>query len=193
MIYVIRHGQTALNRAHALQGRGSDQPLNQAGEDQARAVGAWLAQRHVHFSHAFSSPLLRAVQTAELVAPGLPVAVDERLIEMDYGPYEGADLRNPSPELAFFFQDFVNHPAPEGMEPLSSVVARAGAFVEGLADLSGDVLVSTHAIALKGLLEYLTPASRGSYWSTFVGNCAVYAVECEHGAWGVPHKVDIPS
>ena len=192
MLYVIRHGQTALNRSHALQGR-SDQPLNEAGEDQARAVGAWLAQQHMRFSAAYSSPLQRAIRTAELVAPGVPVTTDERLIEMDYGPYEGADLRNMSPELAYFFSDFVNHPAPEGMEPLSSVVARAGAFVEELADLSGNVLVSTHAIAMKGLLEYLTPASRGSYWATFIGNCAVYAVEREGGSWGVPHKVDIAS
>ena len=190
MIYVIRHGQTALNRSHALQGR-SNQPLNEAGEDQARATGAWLAQQHIRFSAAYSSPLQRAIRTAELVAPGVEVSVDERLIEMDYGPYEGADLRNLSPELAYFFADFENHPAPEGMEPLASVVARAGAFVEELADHAGNVLVSTHAIAMKGLLEYLTPASQGSYWSKYIGNCAVYAVEREGGAWGVPYEIDV--
>ena len=49
------------------------------------------------------------------------------------------------------------------------------------------ILVSTHAIAMKGALEYLTPASGGSYWSKFIGNCEVYvaAVDAE-GCWSVP-------
>lgn len=96
MIYVIRHGQTQLNSAHALQGR-SNQPLNEVGEEQAHKAGLCLAGLGITFSHAFSSPLTRAVQTARLVAPGVPVVTDERLIEMDYGPYEGADLRSPAP------------------------------------------------------------------------------------------------
>ncbi len=190
MIYVMRHGQTALNHAHALQGR-SNQPLNEVGESQARTAGAWLAEQHIRFAHVFSSPLQRAIRTAELVAPGVPVTVDERLIEMDYGPYEGADLRNPAPEILEFFSDFVHNPAPEGMEQLSSVVERTGAFVEELKELPGDVLVSTHAIAMKGILEYLTPASNGGYWSKYIGNCAVYAVGYEDGAWGVPYELDM--
>ncbi len=36
----------------------------------------------------------------------MPITMDERLIEMDGGPYEGADLRNPSPEPAAFFKDY---------------------------------------------------------------------------------------
>ena len=185
MIYVIRHGQTVLNRAHALQGR-SDHPLNEVGAMQAREVGAHLADRGVVFSHVFSSPLQRAVQTAQLVAPDVPVTVDERLIEMDYGPYEGADLKVLSPELAYFFSDFVHHPAPLGMEQLSEVVARTGAFIGQVKQLSGDILISTHAIAMKGILEYLTPESRGAYWSTYVGNCAVYVASVEDGRIGVP-------
>ena len=190
MIYVIRHGQTEQNRAHALQGR-SDLPLNDAGEAQACEAGRLLAARGISFTRVFSSPLQRAVQTAHLVAPGVPVEVDERLIEMDYGPYEGSDLRNPAPEIIKFFSDFVHNPAPEGMEQLSSVVARTGAFVEELKDAPGNVLVSTHAIAMKGILEYLTPDSQGSYWSRYLGNCAVYVVDNEDGTLGVPYELDL--
>lgn len=190
MIYVVRHGETERNRAHALQGR-SDAPLNARGQAQAAELGRALAARGVRFAHVFSSPLVRAVQTANLVASGVEACVDERLIEMDYGPYEGADLRNPAPELAEFFRDFVHNPAPEGTEPLSAVVARTGAFVEGLTSLDGDVLISTHAIAMKGILEYLTPGSEGRYWSTYVGNCAVYVVPCEDGSLGVPCELKL--
>ena len=128
MIYVIRHGQTALNSAHALQGR-SDAPLNETGEEQAREAARQLAARGIVFRHVFSSPLQRAVQTAELVAPGVPVQCDERLIEMDYGPYEGIDLKSPPPEIITFFSDFVHNLAPEGMEQLADVVAQGGCCV----------------------------------------------------------------
>ena len=188
MIYVIRHGQTSLNRARALQGR-SDAPLNEKGEEQARKAGSLMAERGIVFSHVFSSPLQRAVQTAELVAPGVPVQCDERLIEMDYGPYEGIDLTSPPPEIVTFFNDFVHNPAPEGMEQLTDVVSRTGAFVEELKGFEGDVLISTHAIAMKGILEYLTPGSGGSYWSKYLGNCAVYAIPVEEGHLGVPSEL----
>ena len=188
MIYVIRHGQTELNNAHELQGR-SNQPLNKKGIEQAHEAGKALAGRGIVFSHAFSSPLQRAIQTAEIVAPGVPIVTDERLIEMDYGPYEGTDLNNLPPEILTFFSDFAHNPAPDGMEQLSSVVGRTGKFVDEIAALEGDVLISTHAIAMKGILEYLTPQSQGGYWSTYLGNCAVYAIEIVDGSLGVPYEL----
>ena len=176
MIYLVRHGQTLQNRAGLLQGR-SDFPLNEMGREQARRVGAFFREQGVRFDAVYTSPLRRAVQTAALIAgETVPLRVDERLIEMDYGPYEGMDLRAPAPEVLAFFRDFVNVPAPAGMEKLSAVTARLGAFLEQLRPEAEerDILVSTHAIALKGALEYLTPASRGSYWAKNIGNCAVY-------------------
>ena len=189
MIYVVRHGQTEMNNRKALQGR-SDTPLNDVGRMQAQQVSLVFSGRGVTFDHVFSSPLVRAVETARLVAPGVEVTTDERLIEMDYGPYEGCDLTSPPPEVIEFFSDFVHNPAPAGMEQLSSVVSRTGAFIEGIRDLPGNTLISTHAIAMKGILEYLTPASQWSYWSKYVGNCAVYAVEQDDGALGIPFEFD---
>ena len=190
MIYVIRHGQTKLNNAKLLQGR-SDLPLNETGMEQAREAGRWLADQGVSFQRVYSSPLVRAIQTAELVAPGVPVVADDRLIEMDYGPYEGSDLQNPAPEIIEFFSDFVHNPAPDGMEQLSEVVARTGEFVEELNGASDNVLISTHAIAMKGILEYLTPTSHGSYWSKYVGNCEVYVIDSTANGFGVPERLGI--
>ena len=188
MIYIIRHGQTALNNKKALQGR-SDHPLNEAGQLQAEEVGRALAEQGVVFDRVYTSPLVRAVQTAELVAPGVAPVVDERLIEMDYGPYEGADLSSPPPEVVEFFSDFVHNPAPDGMEQLASVVERVGAFLEDIRGVEGNVLISTHAIAMKGALEYLTPESGGSYWSKYVGNCAVYIANVTDGVYSVPEEM----
>lgn len=194
MIYIVRHGQTALNKSRALQGR-SDNPLNDAGRDQARQAGEWVRERGIVFDRVYSSPLIRAVETAALVSgfDDKEIIRDDRLIEMDYGPYEGADLRDPSPELKEFFSDFVNNPAPQGMEPLSSVVSRRADFFTWLkeTDLSENILVSTHAIAMKGALEFLTPLSKGSYWKKFIGNCAIYVTDFENGEYTVPYEIEI--
>ena len=185
MIYIIRHGQTELNRRQVLQGR-SDAPLNERGIAQAQQMAEALAG--VVFCRVFSSPLRRAVQTARIVAPNVEPEMDERLIEMDYGPYEGTDLTALPPEVRTFFSDFVHNPAPDGMEPLSSVKRRAGSFLEDVKGLEGNILISTHAIAMKGILEQLTPDSNGSYWSTYIGNCAVYVTECIDGNLSVPRE-----
>lgn len=188
MIYIIRHGQTKLNHSNALQGR-SDLPLNENGKQQAASAGEWLAAKGIRFDRIYSSPLQRAVQTAELVAPGVPVTIDERLIEMDYGPYEGVDLKSPPPEILTFFSDFEHNPAPDGMEQLSSVLARSASFLEDIKNVNGNILISTHAIAMKGLLEVLTPESHGSYWSKYIGNCSVYAAERCDGWFGIPKEL----
>ena len=64
-LYLIRH-------AHAVDrdGRDDDRPLSAEGRRQAREVGAALARQGVHFTRLCTSPLVRAVETAELVAMG---------------------------------------------------------------------------------------------------------------------------
>ena len=183
MLYIIRHGQTELNQRMVLQGR-SDHPLNAVGIVQAQEAAKRL--QGIRFDRVYTSPLIRAVQTAKLIAPDLEPIAEERLIEMDYGPYEGLDLRRLPPEILTFFSDFVHNPAPAGMEQLSSVVARVGAFLEELRGVEGNILLSAHAISMKGMLEYLTPDVRGAYWSKNIGNCAVYAAENRGGRFGIP-------
>ena len=191
-IYIIRHGQTEMNSRKLLQGR-TDLPLNTEGVVQASKTAEILNNMGIFFDRVFSSPLVRAVYTAELLSPGTEIEIDDRLIEMDYGPFEGMDLYSPAPEVMSFFRDFTRNPAPEGMEPLDSVVARTGDFIESLRKTEGNILISTHAIAMKGILEYLTPESHGSYWSKHIGNCAVYLTEFDGKNFSVPREVLNPA
>lgn len=191
-IYIIRHGQTDLNKKQVLQGR-VDEPLNADGIRQAKAAAARLHSLGVIIDEVWSSPLGRAQDTARIIAgdtagDAVPLRIDDRLLEMDYGPYEGADLTAPTEEIIKFFSDFVNQPAPEGMEPLQDVVQRLGSLLEDLRENppAGNVLLSTHAIAMKGALEYLTPESRGSYWSKHIQNCDIYVTTLEDGKFTVP-------
>ena len=193
MIYIIRHGQTEKNKANLLQGR-SEHPLNETGIRQAQEAGEWFAEHGIIFDAVYSSPLERAKDTGRIAAgkgSNFWPHIDERLIEMEYGPYEGVDLRTPPPEIIEFFSDFVHNPAPEGMEQLPEVTARVGAFLEEIRERAEaeEILVSTHAIAMKGALEYLTPGSNGAYWSKYIGNCAVYAVPVKDGKFGVPYEI----
>ena len=191
MLYIIRHGKTEMNAKMLMQGR-SNHPLNETGFAQAEEAAERFAEMGVKIDKVYTSPLIRAVQTAEKIAPDAEVIVDDRLIEMDYGPYEGMDLRNPAPEVISFFMDFVNVPAPEGMEPLPAIVKRQGEFLRGIVKEaeSKNILISTHAIAMKGALEYLTPESKGSYWAKNIGNCDIYASEVKDGKYSIPVCID---
>ncbi len=94
-LYVTRHGESAWNALRKVCGR-TDSPLTEAGHAQARA----MAQKAAGFpiTRILCSPLTRARQTAEYAAQalGVPLAVEERLIEMDYGAFEGADRLSPA-------------------------------------------------------------------------------------------------
>ena len=85
-LLVIRHGETAWSRTGRHTGR-TDIALTDVGRAEARAasetLGGWTIER------AYSSPLMRARETAELVAPTCGIELDDDLVEWDYGRYEG--------------------------------------------------------------------------------------------------------
>lgn len=189
MIYLVRHGETELNVKKVLQGR-SNFPLTERGEAQAQEVADWFRDQGIVFDRVYSSPLTRALQTARIiVGDDVEIVPEQRLIETNYGPYEGCSLSNPAPELRYFFEDFINHPAPEGMEQLPEVIARVGSFLDEIRDEPGTILLSTHAIALKGGLEHLMPESKGQWWNTFVSNCCVFRIDRVDGGYGTPVQV----
>ena len=95
-LYFVRHGETDWNRAQRYQGR-QDIPLNATGREQAkrngRRLAAALGARPGDLDYV-SSPLLRASETMEILraAMGLERSAyltDERLLEVDYGSWEG--------------------------------------------------------------------------------------------------------
>jgi len=84
----VRHGATDWNRDGRIQGR-TDNPINDEGIAQAFAIARRL--RPLRIDQIVTSPLLRAVKTAEIIAApsATPVAVDKELIAFDYGNLEG--------------------------------------------------------------------------------------------------------
>jgi len=156
MIYLVRHGQTVFNRESRLQGR-IDSPLTELGLSQAEQVGSWFRPRIDDPARwtVSTSPLGRTRKTAELLASearlGGRVIVDERLIELSIGSWEGKtrpELEALRPDLAG--QPFFMH-CPDG-ETWASASARLGAWLDDWADRNDhDVIAVSHAGAGKVL------------------------------------------
>lgn len=89
-VYLVRHGQTDWNVQGRLQGS-TDIPLNQVGREQALATASALSQVLPASTTVVSSPLLRALHTADALARalGVDVAVDDRVRERSSGHWEG--------------------------------------------------------------------------------------------------------
>jgi broad specificity phosphatase PhoE len=165
VIVLVRHGQTETNRAGRLLGR-ADPPLNDTGRAQADALADLLAGRGGAIA-VVSSPLRRAKQTAEAIAAGLglDVEVDERLIEMDYGEWDGRALGEVS---ADDWRRWRNDPdfAPPGGEGLGAVYERV---CECAAELSAranddDVIAVSHVSPIKAAVAWALGAGPDVTW-----------------------------
>lgn len=134
-LVLVRHGQTEWARAGKHTGL-TDLPLLPAGEEGARNAGAALTNRS--FVRVLCSPLMRARRTAELAgltAPG-GVEIDDRLLEWDYGGYEGMTTAEIREEAGSHWTVFS-----EGVVP----GATPGETIERVADRVGQVLMSIRA------------------------------------------------
>ena len=87
-LYISRHGQTPRNVEDLICGR-TDVPLTEVGQQQAKLLAESALDKGIDVI--LCSPMLRARQTAQAVsdAIGVPIQIDERLIEMDFGTFEG--------------------------------------------------------------------------------------------------------
>jgi broad specificity phosphatase PhoE len=185
---LLRHGATANNvaRPPRLQGRRSDPPLSDAGLDQARRTAALFAERRV--DAVFSSPLLRAHQTAELIAAahGLEVQVRDELTEIDVGQWEGLDWdevarRNPEP-FRLFQLDPTIHPYLGG-ENLQDMQARAVPAIERLlAENRGRAVVAVaHNMLNRCYFAHLLRMPLAHYRAVTQDNCGVNWLRARDG------------
>jgi probable phosphoglycerate mutase len=148
-VTLVRHGQTERSERMAYSGR-LDVALTDRGREQAREAAAALAGAGV--DAVVTSPLVRARDTAQAIADatGAPLAVDERLTEIDYGTFEGLDRAGARAQLGQVFEDWREDPfgAPvPGMEPLPAALERASAATaDALAAHAHPVLVGHQGI-----------------------------------------------
>jgi broad specificity phosphatase PhoE len=150
-IVVLRHGQTAWSRTGQHTGV-TDLPLLPEGEEQARALGT--AFRGRRWAEVWVSPRQRAGRTAEL-AGLVPTGIDDDLVEMDYGGYEGRTTAEISEELGRIWSVWKDGMVPGDTpgETLADVGMRVDRVLararERLDD--GDVVLVAHGHVLRVL------------------------------------------
>jgi broad specificity phosphatase PhoE len=166
VLVLIRHGEATGNAAGQLLGR-TDAPLTEKGRAQALALGPRLGP----VSRIVSSPLRRALDTAEALGLDLPVEVDDRWIEVDYGEHEGMALVDLPREVWRRRRDDLDY-RPEGGESMRSVAERVREACEelmaapgsGARSEEGDVVVVSHVSPIKAAVAWTLGVGEDVAW-----------------------------
>lgn len=162
--YIVRHGETDWNAQKLVQGH-TDIPLNATGEAQAKALGEAL--RDIPFDLAFSSDLMRARKTAEIVLLEKQLAIEttEVLRERHYGALEGqhssAFRTFDSLYRALSHEEKKTYKHDEHYESDEELTTRLITFLRETAITHPDktILVGTHGGVLRTLLIHLGHAT----------------------------------
>lgn len=189
-IYLIRHGETDWNKVKRLQGI-TDIPLNAYGIELAEKTAEGL--RDVPFDVAYTSPLIRAYKTAEIIRGDRPIPIipTEGLKEISFGDYEGLTYlperyNIPKPGFRKFFDDPEHYDTPPNGESLVHLRERTSSFVRGImndpANEDLTILMTAHGAAIRGILSGLQNLPIAQFWSGPVHkNCGVTKIHAEHG------------
>jgi broad specificity phosphatase PhoE len=183
VLYLIRHGATEANlvRPAVLQGRRHNPPLARLGIRQAEATRDLLAIRPI--DHCYCSPLLRAVQTATIVAAphGLTPRTIDELTECDIGVWEGLDWQTIHALHPEEYQRFHANPGKNGYpggETFRMVHKRSAPIIEKLLDQhQGEaILVVAHHVVNRTYLAQLLGLSVDQARQVTLDNCGISVV-----------------
>ena len=152
-LVLVRHGQTDWNVEERFQGQ-LDVPLNAVGRNQAEALKRRLAG--MQFDAAYSSPLSRAVETAQIIAGNIPVDRDPRLTEIHHGFWQGKTKRDIAGTWPDQWNQWNTEPqrfTPPGGETAASVRARVEDFLKSIRGTN--ILCVSHGVVIQTFLSIL--------------------------------------
>ena len=171
MLFLVRHGRTAINVGNKLQGR-IDHPLDEVGRQQAIEIASVLK----NIDRVISSPLIRAKQTAD--AFGLPIEIDQRFIELDYGDFDGVLQKDvPAPTWSEWRRN--NNFRPPNGETLVELDLRVR---EALSELIYEarlknVVVVSHVSPIKAAIAWTIGTEIGSSWRMLLDRASISRIE----------------
>lgn len=187
----MRHGETVWNKSRLLQGS-RDIELSKEGRIAAIERGKQLAD--IDFDVIYSSPLVRAYETAALIRGerNIKIIKDDRLREINFGVIEGEsaielqkDKNNP---FCKFFEDPANYVAPEGGEDFEQVRERTKDFLKNVIEPQKNklkrVLITGHGAMNKGLMCHILNHGIDEYWSGGLQkNCGIFIVTLDDNGY----------
>lgn len=183
-LYIVRHGQTDWNAVHKIQGQ-TDIPLNASGEEQAKETRGML--KDIHFDAVFSSDLVRAKKTAEIINLEREIAIKttELLRERNFGPLEGkevVELRQLEKELSDLEYDerFVHKQYPD-IESDEELIGRFLTFLRevAVAYAGKNILVVTHGGLMRAVLVHVGYATYQELNTLTIYNTGYFVLESD--------------
>lgn len=197
-IYFIRHGETIWNKEKKIQGR-SDIPLNEYGRELAYVTSHAL--KDIPFDVVYTSPLIRAKETAEILVEkrNLEIHEDHRLVEMSFGEGEGESLpqihSHPEMKLYNFIHNPGNYIPPKGGESFEDLYERCKSFIAEIiipAEKKHNcMLVVGHGALIRGMIHYINQRPSSDFWTVIHKNCAVTIVDCVDGKLSLVEEAKI--
>lgn len=191
-VHLFRHGLTHANMENRYIGK-TDPPLCQSGISGLKEL--LETREYPEVSRVYSSPLRRALQTAELLFPNREIVAVDKLRELDFGEFENRTIEDLENDPAF--QEWISSPgsAAPGGESGREAIVRA---TEGLAAIFAEMMekrilsaaVVTHAGIISGLLASLgLPEREAVRWNCHPGEG--YTLLLTPQMWMRDHKFEV--
>ncbi|HVC58064.1 MAG TPA: histidine phosphatase family protein [Candidatus Acidoferrales bacterium] len=134
ILILVRHGQSEANVGRTLSNDVNRNPLTPLGVSQAESTAREL-NRLSNPSSIFTSPVLRAVQTADIIANGFSIKpkIDDRLRERGFGSFNNKKFES-TEAMGKYMKEEIDANYPLGLESWTSLKSRIGAFMDDLPD-----------------------------------------------------------
>lgn len=183
-IIFLRHGQAENNIKRLLAGRTPGVNLTPKGIDQAERIAKFL--KPFNISTIYTSPIERAVKTAEIVAKhnSLDYNLDERLIELDMGKFTGMDYDTIFEKHGNVFLKFYDGEleiAHNGVETFAQVKNRVLSMLDHVLNAHNDenVLLVTHMDPIKAAISTIMNLDANSLFELIIENASITVIK-EH-------------
>jgi alpha-ribazole phosphatase/probable phosphoglycerate mutase len=187
-LYLVRHGQTIGNVNKLIHGH-TNAPLTEMGMVQAHDRKVNL--KDIHFTHIYSSDLVRAHKTAEILnlEHALKIDVTPELRERNYGLYEGKHQDEAKKQLWDLLTNNSNHPhiKESGVETNEQMVERGISFLKKLSalHLGETILVVTHGGLMRVILQHLNYFKKSQFRPGSIENLAFIKLESDGNSFTV--------
>lgn len=187
-LYIARHGETVWNVQRRMQGQKNSE-LTDRGRQQAALLSKALED--VELEAAYSSSSERALQTSRIIVGdrNIPIVPLDSLREINFGEWEGRNAGDVEKEYPEQYRNFWEYPLlyePVGGESFDDIINRFRAALELLADRhdKGNILVVTHAVALKTIALIVEKKELKDFWSgTFIHPASLSIIEHDGTGW----------
>lgn len=183
-IILVRHGETEWNRVERFRGR-ADVPLDEAGILQAEATARRIASTWKPAA-VYSSPLARAIKTAEVIARplSLEVHVHAGMIDIDYGEWQGMrpdEVRERWPHLLASWYRAPHTVGIPGGESLDDLRRRCSAGLREIAarHSGSTVALVAHTVVNRVVLLHALGLGNDRFWRLRQDTCAINEIEAE--------------